>query len=699
MPIRVRWEGAFFSNHSLALVNREIVSRLGEDLQVAICSGENRDAGSWDRELVQKLRGMETRSDVPVDVCVRHRFPPRLERPSARRWVQMQPWEYGPVPREWYGPMRDEIDEIWVYSSFNRQCYVECGIPEEKVHVVPLGVQSSMLGPARPFPLRTRKRFRFLFVGGTILRKGIDRLLEAYLREFGPQDDVCLVVKDFLTGSFYRDQTSGDFIRAQQTISGSPEIEYLTEELTPEALRDLYHSCDCLVHPYRGEGFGLPIAEAMACGLPVIVPDQGGASDFCTPETAILLPSRRAPIDFPGAAKIDAVGPLWWLETSASDLRDRMREVYENPESVRPLAERGKRLVRERFTWERAAAVASDRITALHGESVERDGDGRARETVCRDDIPRERNGVNNDRTLDLSEILHGMVESGHTNGALAAVESAVAVLTGSRPDGDFEVEDLLTELQRSGEGKAADALSAAIESVIRKSQRDRLVVAPEIRRLYRASSRPGADASSRLRPEYSSLKELYHRVAHGFEGSYDHRKALYRHVADLIQPGERVVDIGCGDGLFLELVRERGAHGVGIDMDPEKIDVLRSKGLEGHCGRAQDLDWSWGPTDFISMLHIVEHIPPAELFEILHHACGCLSDRGRLFMLTPNIALPQVQINFWLDITHVRPYPEPLLHNVARTLGFPHVQSGSMFHEMDAWAYGFQHVEDAIPH
>ena len=33
----------------------------------------------------------------------------------------------------------------------------------------------------------------------------------------------------------------------------------------------LYAACDCLVHPYRGEGFGLPIAEAMACGLPVIV--------------------------------------------------------------------------------------------------------------------------------------------------------------------------------------------------------------------------------------------------------------------------------------------------------------------------------------------------------------------------------------------------------------------------------------------
>ena len=58
--------------------------------------------------------------------------------------------------------------------------------------------------------------------------------------------------------------------RLQQQPS-APEVLYLTDDLSEQEMARLYRSCHCLVHPYRGEGFGLPVAEAAACGLPVIV--------------------------------------------------------------------------------------------------------------------------------------------------------------------------------------------------------------------------------------------------------------------------------------------------------------------------------------------------------------------------------------------------------------------------------------------
>ncbi len=371
MPTRIHWEGSFFANHSLALVNREIVARLAPrpELRVTLDSREPRTELSWDAERIARLRALEIPGGEGPDVWVRHRWPLEPKPPRAGKWVVFQPWEFGPIPRDWLEPMRFGADEVWVYSSFNKRCYVESGISEERIRVVPLGVHEAMLGApaAESFPLRTRKRFRFLFVGGTILRKGIDLLIDAYIREFSPEDDVCLVVKDFGVGSFYRNQTYDRFIRELQRQPGAPEIEYLVDELTAERLRDLYHACDCLVHPYRGEGFGLPIAEAMACGLPVLVPEEGGASDFCTSETAVLLPARRVSIPVTYARGLDAVAKPWWMEVEVDALRVRMREMYEHPERFAAVAERGSAAIRERFTWDAAAEHAARGAEELHG--------------------------------------------------------------------------------------------------------------------------------------------------------------------------------------------------------------------------------------------------------------------------------------------------------------------------------------------
>ena len=65
----------------------------------------------------------------------------------------------------------------------------------------------------------------------------------------------------------------------------------------------LYRSCDVLVHPYRGEGFGLPIAEAMASGLPVIVTGYGACLDFCDEDNALLVPATGLPSKCPTWAR------------------------------------------------------------------------------------------------------------------------------------------------------------------------------------------------------------------------------------------------------------------------------------------------------------------------------------------------------------------------------------------------------------
>jgi GT2 family glycosyltransferase len=367
------WEGAQTALHSMALVNRALCWRLvdrGHDVAILPWTSQDMDTPPLPPILTERVNRPLSR---PVDVHVRHHWPPNFTPPPAGHWVVMQPWEYGSLPRAWIGPMTQHVDEVWVYSRFVRQCYLQSGVPEDRVQVVPLGVDTVRFSPqAPPRPLKTAKQFKFLFVGGTIARKGIDVLLEAYARAFTAADDVCLVIKDMGAGSFYRGQTAEELIARHQARAAAPEIEYLDEPLTEEELPGLYTACDCLVHPYRGEGFGLPIAEAMACGLPVIVTGWGAALDFCNDTHAYLIPAREVRFAHKSVGDLETVDYPWVAEPDGEALRHYLRHVVEHPAEARTKGQAGCAHIRGHFTWDHAAEVVERRVRELRQRSIRR---------------------------------------------------------------------------------------------------------------------------------------------------------------------------------------------------------------------------------------------------------------------------------------------------------------------------------------
>ena len=194
-PLAITWEGVQDELQSLALVNRQLCLRLierGHDVSLLPLNFPP-EAGvprlPLPPALATRFRAALRR---PCQVHVRHCWPPDFTRPPAGQLVLIQPWEFGSLPRAWAGPIVEQVDEVWAYIRAVRDCYVESGIPAERVHVVPLGVDVTRFRPGLPpLPLKTRRRFKFLFVGGTIHRKGFDVLLAAYARAFTAADDVC----------------------------------------------------------------------------------------------------------------------------------------------------------------------------------------------------------------------------------------------------------------------------------------------------------------------------------------------------------------------------------------------------------------------------------------------------------------------------------------------------------------------------
>lgn len=308
---------------------------------------------------------------LPLDCpTITHCWPPDFAPGTEGPTIAILPWEVGAPPRAWVHEARERIDRVWVPSAFVRDGYVTSGMPPGIVDIVPNGVDLERFapdGPARTLGAHEDAACTFLFVGGTIWRKGIDVLLAAWARAFGPGDDVRLVVKDVGAETSYKGQTRGADVRALAARDDVAPVIYVTEDVAPAELPALYRAADVVVLPYRGEGFCLPALEAMACGVPVIHTVAGPTGEFCPPDAGWPLTSRRVEFEARTYAGPTA-GPACALEVDPDVLAAALRAAAKAAPDER--AERGAhaRRAAERMSWDAAAGVAERRLAELaHG--------------------------------------------------------------------------------------------------------------------------------------------------------------------------------------------------------------------------------------------------------------------------------------------------------------------------------------------
>jgi O-antigen chain-terminating methyltransferase len=156
-----------------------------------------------------------------------------------------------------------------------------------------------------------------------------------------------------------------------------------------------------------------------------------------------------------------------------------------------------------------------------------------------------------------------------------------------------------------------------------------------------------------------------YTRFAERFRGPEERVKAGQRFYLDHFAGRREVLDIGCGRGEFLELMREAGIPAAGIDLSAECVAMCREKGLEA---RTADLfaylgDLPEGSLDGIFCAHLVEHLPPDRLPRMIQLCATRLARGGVIAIETPNPeCLAIFATYFYLDPTHVRPAPRQLL-------------------------------------
>lgn len=159
-----------------------------------------------------------------------------------------------------------ESDLITVPSNFAKKTFLDQGIEETKITVIPYGVDLSLFHPvSEPSP----DQFRVAFVGGVTLRKGIPDLMLAFKALRLPGKVLHLIGQPDTT--LIKHLASHSLWPAEAILMGHvPQIELKTH----------LSRANVLVLPSIEDGFGLVVAQALACGCPVVTTQNTGASEL-----------------------------------------------------------------------------------------------------------------------------------------------------------------------------------------------------------------------------------------------------------------------------------------------------------------------------------------------------------------------------------------------------------------------------------
>ncbi|NEX21824.1 glycosyltransferase [Thiorhodococcus mannitoliphagus] len=370
-PIR-RWrvEGVFDSSYSLAIVNRRLAMALedsGEPAeQVALLTYEQGDDPKPNFAAVEdplRLRAMWELSRDPraPSVALRNAWPPRVrDMRGERRVLANYAWEETGFPEAEAQDFNRVLDLITVVSNQTARFLQDAGV-EVPIAVVGNGFEHLLEVEPEPLPRALPEGFRFLHISSCFPRKGVDILLEAYGRAFRAFHGVVLIIKTFPNP---HNDILEQLDRYRAADPGYPKVEVVLDDWTTGQIGGLYEACQVLVAPSRGEGFGLPIAEAMLHSLPVIVTGWGGHLDFCDTDTTWLIDYRLA-----RARTHLAIPDSLWAEPDPNHLSQLMRELFvSTSEQRQPRVERARRRVQERYGWSRVARLTRDALARVDAQ-------------------------------------------------------------------------------------------------------------------------------------------------------------------------------------------------------------------------------------------------------------------------------------------------------------------------------------------
>ena len=285
----------------------------------------------------------------PGGVWLAHCNPPEatavLSQQTEHLWAtryRIGYWAYelAQLPKAWERAI-PFFHEIWTPSRFVAEAVEKArGEAKTVVRVIPHPVAVDPPPDARNGDVRPLTFLVMFDARSSLARKNPLGAIHAFQQAFAPDDrGVRLRIKIVAT---WKDPRSVSALR--DAASGWTNIVFSEEELSDAETLELFASADCLVSLHRAEGFGLPLAEAMLAGLPVIATDWSGNVDF-TRGASYEVPAKLIPAK-DSSGRYSGTGQSWG-DPDIAVAAARMRELRDDPTGRSAIARRGQQRIRE----------------------------------------------------------------------------------------------------------------------------------------------------------------------------------------------------------------------------------------------------------------------------------------------------------------------------------------------------------------
>jgi glycosyltransferase involved in cell wall biosynthesis len=277
--------------------------------------------------------------------------------PTRRRfkWIGYIPLDGGPFYPPWE-PILKDADEVVAMSEFGREIF-QTGVPSRRIHVIYHGVDTEKFRPLRERDqLKSHERFRGKFVVGCVARnqprKNIPALVKAFATLLHRSPPPGVSRRDLPSLHLYLHMNPCDVgydivtLLRRHRLEGHADVSdpetSLDRPLPDEQLNRLYNVFDVTVLPSGGEGFGLPIIESLAAGVPVIATDYSACPE---------LVRGRGEVVRAVAMVTAGVNLIEHAVIDVDDLAAQIEKLQQDPELVRRYSEAGRAFART-LSWE-----------------------------------------------------------------------------------------------------------------------------------------------------------------------------------------------------------------------------------------------------------------------------------------------------------------------------------------------------------